>query len=88
MKFFTALGGFLGFALAFGLGLAGGRHSAMLLLQASLACIVGALLFRWWHRMLLQGVQAAQAERRAAAAAAKKAEAPASAARPVTPAAR
>jgi cell division protein FtsL len=74
MKFFTALGGFLGFALVMGLGLATGRRSVMLLFEASLACMVGAMLFRWWHRLLLQGVQAAQHERRAAAAAAKKAE--------------
>ncbi len=75
MKFFTALGGFLGFALAMGLGLAAGRRSVMLLLEASLACVVGATLFRWWHRQLLRGVQLSHLERRAAAAAARKAEA-------------
>lgn len=82
MKFFTALGGFLGFALAMGIGLAIGRRSVMLLFEASLACMVGAMLFRWWHRMLLQGVQDSQQERRAAAAAAKKAES--ASARPTT----
>ena len=74
MKFFTALGGFLSFALVMGIGLAIGRHTVMLLFEASLACMVGAMLFRWWHRLLLQGVHDAQEDRRAAAAAAKKVE--------------
>lgn len=75
MKFFTALGGFIGFAFVIGIGLFTGRHSAMLLLQASVACMVGALLFRWWHRLLLQGVQSSLQEKRVAAAAARRAEA-------------
>lgn len=79
MKFFTALGGFLGFALVMAIGLAMGRRSAMLLLEASLACVIGGVLFRWWHRMLLHGVQAAQRERREAAQALKHAQASASA---------
>lgn len=79
MKFFTAIGGFLGFALVMGVGLAAGRQSAMLLLEASVACVIGATLFRWLHRMLLQGVKATIAEREQALAAAKRAEAAAAA---------
>lgn len=75
MKFFTALGGFLGFAVVLGIGFTTGRHSVMLLLQASIACVVGAMLFRWWHRMLLEGVKTSLEDRRVAAVAAKRAEA-------------
>lgn len=75
MKFFTALGGFLGFALVMGVGLAAGRLAASLLFEASVACVIGAMLFRWWHRLLLQGVQSSLEEKRAAAAA-KKADTP------------
>jgi cell division protein FtsL len=75
MKFFTALGGFLGFALVMAIGLAIGRRSAMLLLEASLACVIGSMLFRWWHRMLIQGVQASLQEKRLAAQALKNAQA-------------
>jgi hypothetical protein len=88
MKFFTALGGFLGFALAMAIGLAIGRRSAMLLFEASLACMLGAMLFRWWHRLLLNSVVEAQQERRAAAAAAKKAESATPVGRSSTQAAR
>lgn len=88
MKFFTALGGFLGFALVMAIGLANGRRSAMLLLEASLACMLGAMLFRWWHRMLLQGVKDSLEEKRIAAAAIKKAEAAAPVSRASAPSAR
>lgn len=74
MKFFTAFGGFLGFALVMGAGLAAGRRSATLLLEASIACVIAGMLFRWWHRMLLQGVKRSIDERREAAAATKRAE--------------
>jgi hypothetical protein len=76
MKFFTALGGFLGFTLVMGIGLAIGRRSAMLLLEASFACVVGGMLFRWWHRLLIQGVQTSLHEKRVAAQAAKAAQTP------------
>ena len=75
MKFFTALGGFLGFALVMGVGLATGRLVASLLFEASGVCVIGAMLFRWWHRLLVQGVQTSLEEKRAAAAEAKKVEA-------------
>jgi hypothetical protein len=75
MKFFTAIGGFLGFALVMAVGLAVGRRSASLLLEASVACVIGGMLFRWWHRMLLQGVKASIDDRKRVEAEARRAEA-------------
>ena len=64
MKFVVCLGGFLGFTLVMAAGLFAGRRSPSLLLEASLACLLGAILFRWVHRMFLRQVQAALLQQR------------------------
>jgi hypothetical protein len=57
MRFITALGGFIGFAIGVGGGLIGGREGAYIFLQAGIASVVGAVSFQWLHRLLLRGVE-------------------------------
>jgi hypothetical protein len=57
VKFITALGGFVGFAIGVGGGLIGGREGAYIFLQAGVATAVGAVSFQWLHRVLLRGVE-------------------------------
>lgn len=64
MKFTAALGGFLGFALGVIGGLIGGREPGSLLLQSMLGCVIGAMLFRWLHRLFLRSLAHAHRERR------------------------
>ncbi len=60
-------GGLLGFTLALGAGFVAGREPVQLLLEACVACLVGASLFRWLHLSLVRNVREAIADRRASA---------------------
>lgn len=66
MRFTVALGGFLGFAFGVIGGLVGGRDPGSMLLQATLACVVGGVLFRWLHGLFLRSVAVAYRERQEA----------------------
>ncbi|MBM3851771.1 MAG: hypothetical protein FJ399_01300 [Verrucomicrobia bacterium] len=77
MKFVFLLGGATGFActaLASWLS----RHTAdRILFDAALGCLVGAVLFRWFWNILVQGMREVLQQRHAAAATAASAPAPA-----------
>ncbi|TVR49988.1 MAG: hypothetical protein EA425_11000 [Puniceicoccaceae bacterium] len=63
MKFIILLGGFSGFALSFLAGLAAGNDPLKVLIQACLACLAGALLFRWFGQLCVRHLRAARADR-------------------------
>lgn len=71
MKLATAWGGFAGFTLAMAGGYFAGREPVMLLLDGCLACLLGAWLFQWAHRIFVRNVNEALGERREEAAAAE-----------------
>lgn len=81
MKFVVLSGGGCGFAAAGATGLAAGHSPDRILLDASLGCLAGALLFRGFWSVLLRGIRQAYLARRAALAT------PAAPAVPVAPAA-
>jgi hypothetical protein len=64
MKLAVATGGFAGFALVSIAGFLARRDPASVFLEASVACVIGALLFRWFHVSFVRSVQAAHAARR------------------------
>lgn len=70
MRAIFLLGGFVGFLVVAASGLIAGRAGDRVLFDASLGCLAGAILFRWfWARMIValtQTVRAKRAERRAA----------------------
>jgi hypothetical protein len=70
MKFAFLAGGFLGFALVALAGFTAGRSADLVLRDAALACLVGALVLRWfwsvvipWGLPVLHRFQPACAER-------------------------
>lgn len=76
-------GGFVGFLVVAVTGWAAGRAGDRVLFDASLGCLAGAFLFRWfWERMISALTQAIRAKR-AARQAAEEAQAAAKAV-PVT----
>jgi hypothetical protein len=66
MKLLMITGGLLGFSLVAGLSLAQGCSWPSLLLRACVAALVAGVLFRWWGRILIQGLRQAHADRLAA----------------------
>lgn len=58
MKFIFLTGGALGFGLAAAVGMWAGRPAERVFLDASVGCLAGALLFRWYWRIWLDGVRA------------------------------
>ena len=56
MKFVFLTGGFLGFALAGFVGLSAGRDAGLVLRDAAIGCLVGALLFRWFWSVLVKAL--------------------------------
>ncbi len=48
MKFAFLSGGFLGFALVTVAGFTAGRSADLVLRDAALACLIGALVLRWF----------------------------------------
>lgn len=67
MKLAVALGGFAGFSIVTAVGFMGGRDPANILLEASIACVLIALLFRWLHLSFIRHVQSSLAARRSEA---------------------
>ena len=49
MQFFTLIGGFVGFLLTFVVSLLAGKDLAESVFNATIGCVVGALLFRGLH---------------------------------------
>lgn len=85
MKFAFLSGGFLGFALVAVAGLTAGRSADLVLRDAALACLVGALVVRWFWSVVIRAFADAIAQRRREALAAQEAQAAARAI-PVGPA--
>ena len=74
MKFVFLAGGLAGFLLAAITGWLADRAPDRILLDASLGCLVGALLFRWFWTVLVRGIRETILQRHAAATAAAKAK--------------
>ncbi|MET0262199.1 MAG: hypothetical protein ABW223_04830 [Rariglobus sp.] len=56
MKFVFLIGGFIGFALAAIAGLSAGREAGLVLRDAAIGCLAGALLFRWFWSVVVKAV--------------------------------
>jgi hypothetical protein len=75
MKSLFLAGGFAGFTLCALAGLVAGRAPDLILRDAAIGCLAGALLLRWFWRVLLGGFQdTLRARRRAAEDAAAAAQ--------------
>ena len=85
MKAVFLAGGFAGFALAAIAGFTAGRSIDLVLRDAALGCLAGALLFRWFWSVLVKSLSDTVHLRRASAVAAAAASAAEPA--PVKPAA-
>jgi len=72
MKFVFLAGGLAGFLLAGTAGFLADRAADRVLLDASLGCCVGALLFRWFWTVLVRGIRETILQRHAAATASAK----------------
>lgn len=57
MKFVFLAGGFAGFALTAGAGYLAERNATNIILDASIGCLVGAVLFRWFWSVALSTMQ-------------------------------
>jgi hypothetical protein len=66
MKFIFLAGGLAGFLCAAIAGWAADRAPERILLDASLGCLVGALLFRWFWTVLVRGIRETILQRHAA----------------------
>jgi hypothetical protein len=79
MKFIFLIGGFIGFALTATTGLSAGREAGLVLRDAALGCLVGALLFRWFWSVVVKAITETAERRRQEiqAAVAKSTPAPA-----------
>ncbi len=78
MRFIFLTGGFIGFVLAAVAGLGAGREAGLVLRDAAVGCLVGALLFRWfWSVVVKAMVETIERRRREAHAAVEPAPTPA-----------
>ena len=66
MKFVFLAGGLAGFLLAGAAGLSAGRAYDLVLRDAALGCLGGALLFRWFWSVLVKALTDTVSARRAA----------------------
>lgn len=80
MKYVFLMGGIAGFSLTAAASHLAGHAVDRVLLDASVGCLCGALLFRWFWSVLLSGMRETMLQRHAAATAAA-----AHAATPATP---
>jgi hypothetical protein len=71
MRFVFLLGGLLGFVLAGATSWLADCTPGRVFLDASLGCLVGALLFRWLWTVLLRGLRETLVARQRAALAAE-----------------
>ena len=67
MKALFLAGGFAGFALCTLAGFLAGRAPDLILRDAAIGCLAGALLVRWFWQVLLRGFQETLTVRRRAA---------------------
>ncbi len=67
MKALFLAGGFAGFVLSSIAGVMAGRAPDLILRDAAIGCLVGALLVRWFWRVLLKAFKETLAVRRRAA---------------------
>ena len=67
MKFMFLAGGFAGFILAGAAGLSADRAYDLVLRDAALGCLAGALLFRWFWSVVVKAITETLTARRAAA---------------------
>lgn len=81
MKFVFLAGGFVGFALAGATGLFAGRDAGLVLRDAAVGCLAGALLFRWFWSVVIKALTDTVERRREEAKAAEPKPTPA----PATP---
>lgn len=72
MKFVFLAGGLAGFLLAAATGFWAGRSPDRVFFDASIGCLVGALLFRWFWAVVLRGIRETISQRHAAASAPAK----------------
>jgi hypothetical protein len=84
MRFIFLAGGFVGFLIVAVTGLLAGRSNDLVLRDASIGCLAGAFLFRWFWSIYVNAIIHTVKTKRAAQAAAEEAEAAAKAT-PVTP---
>lgn len=68
MKSLMILGGLLGLVIGMSCGMAQDVSWPVILWRSSLSAFLGGLLFRWWGRICMQGLEQAHAERMALAA--------------------
>ncbi len=78
MKFIFLAGGFVGFSLTALAGLGAGRDAALVLRDAAIGCLVGALLFRWFWSVVVKALAETVERHRREALAAESKPAPAS----------
>ena len=57
MKYFMLLGGFSGFLIVMAAGVLGGGELWMVVLQSSAGCVVGAVLFRVFRKVVAGSVR-------------------------------
>lgn len=69
MRFIFLIGGLSGFALAAGASHFAGHGADRIFLDAAVGCLCGAVLFRWYWRILLRGFRETLIQRNAAAVA-------------------
>lgn len=79
MRSFFLLGGFIGFVIAALSGMAAGHAGDRILLDGSVGCLAGALLFRFFWSQLVKVLTETVRAKRAAQAAAEEAAAAAKA---------
>lgn len=75
MKFVFLSGGVAGFVLTAAASLWAGHEPDRVLLDGSVGCLAGALLFRWYWTVLVRGIRETILARQAATAAAAAAKA-------------
>jgi hypothetical protein len=63
MKYFLLMGGFAGFAAVLIASFYAGNRPATALMDASVGCLVGGVLFRMLHAAYLSGVKGCIADR-------------------------
>jgi len=57
MKYFMLLGGFIGFMIVMVAGVLGGTELWMVVFHASIGCVVGAVLFRIFRKVVARSVR-------------------------------
>jgi hypothetical protein len=82
MRSIFLIGGLSGFVLSAVTGILAGRESELILRDAAIGCIVGAVLFRWFWSVVVKALSETLSAKRAAQVAANQAAAAAAAAQP------